>query len=134
MMAARLDLIGRWDGTYRYSDNSGPVTPFVAVFSEVGARFSGEIIEPNAHRPVTAHAMVEGVRSGRTVEFTKTYRLAGPTYETPVDYSGRVSEDGQFISGTWFLAEFDGTFEMHREASETVPQESEVARKVTLTR
>jgi len=133
-MAARLDLTGRWDGTYRYSDGLGPETPFVAVFSEAGARFSGEIIEPNAYRPVSAHAMVEGVRSGRAVEFTKTYRLAGPAYETPVDYSGRMSEDGQSISGTWFLAEFDGIFEMLREASETSPEESEVAQKVALTR
>lgn len=133
-MAARLDLTGRWDGTYRYSNNFGPETPFVAVLSEVEARLSGEIIEPNAYRPDTAHAQVEGVRSGRAIEFTKTYRLAGPAYENPVDYSGRMSEDGQSISGTWFLAEFDGTFEMHREASETVPQESEVAEKVSLTR
>ena len=128
-MAARLDLTGRWDGTYRYSNNFGPETPFVAVLSEVGERFSGEIIEPNAYRPVTAHAQVEGLRSGRAIEFTKTYRLAGP-----VDYSGRMSEDGQSITGTWFLPEFDGTFEMHREASETVPQESEAAEKVSLTR
>ena len=77
---------------------------------------------------------MEGLRSGRAIEFTKTYRLAGPAYETPVDYSGRMSEDGQSITGTWFLPEFDGTFEMHREASETVPQESEAAEKVSLTR
>jgi hypothetical protein len=133
-MAAPLDLTGRWDGTYRYSDNLGPETPFVAVFSETGARFSGEIIEPNEFRPMTARALVEGIRSGKAIDFIKTYLSAGPAYNTPVDYSGHLSDDGQSISGTWFLEELYGTFEMHREVSWASPEEVSVVEHAPLTR
>ena len=36
-------------------------------------------------------------------------------YETPVDYVGRLSADGNSIQGVWSLYDMDGTFEMHRE-------------------
>lgn len=133
-MAARLDLTGRWDGTFRYAGDLGPETPFLAVLSEIGACFSGAIIEPNELRQETAHAIVEGIRSGKAIDFTKTYRSAGPGYETPVDYSGRLSSDGLSISGTWFLAEFDGPFEMHREVNVASPEEISVLEKASLDR
>lgn len=126
-MADRLNLTGRWDGTYRYADGVGPDTPFVARVSENGVRFLGEIIEPNEFRPEIANATIEGVRAGRAVEFTKSYHGAGPAYETPVEYSGQLSEDGNTIAGTWTLLEFEGFFEMMREQEKEEPETAEVS-------
>jgi len=130
----RLDLTGRWDGTYRYSDQLGPETPFVAVLSESGARFSGEIIEPDEFRPQVIRASIEGIRAGHTVEFTKTYRGGGEAYATPVDYSGRLSSDGRTITGYWLLVELAGTFEMRREEAEETPELAEAVERKASTR
>ena len=131
-MANPLDLTGRWDGTYRYSDMIGPETPFVAEFTENGARFSGQIIEPNEFRAEVATAIVDGVRSGHAVAFTKTYCDAGPAYETPVDYIGQLSGDGQSITGFWALIEFGGTFEMHREQAIDAPAQASTTEAVSV--
>ena len=50
-----------------------------------------------------------------------------------VDYVGRLSGDGNSITGVWSLADTDGTFEMHREAvwEEQAGQEAEVVRIVS---
>lgn len=77
---------------------------------------------------------MEGIRSGRSIEFTKSYLAAGPAYTDQVDYSGTMSEDGQSIAGTWFLAELDGTFEMHREIGRTSSEEADAVQQTSLIR
>ena len=64
-----------------------------------------------------------GHRSGRSVDFTKTYLRNEDGYENPVDYVGQLSEDGLTITGVWSLLEWNGEFEMTREAGLELQQE-----------
>jgi hypothetical protein len=60
------------------------------------------------------------------VDFTKTYSAPPFGYENPVDYVGSLSDDGNTVKGVWSLLEWDGTFEMRREAaSEELAEEEE---------
>lgn len=78
----------------------------------------------------TIGAMISGHRSGRSVDFTKTYIDPPQGYENPVDYVGQMSRDGMTVTGMWSLAEMNGTFEMHREERATETQEAETAETV----
>jgi hypothetical protein len=117
-VAASENLSGEWQGTYRYPRGAGPDTPFLAVIEDRNGALSGRIIEPNGIRPETAQATLAGRRFGMSVDFTKDYHGAGPEYATPVDYVGSISDDGRKIAGVWSLLEWDGTFEMFRDAVE----------------
>ncbi len=58
------------------------------------------------------------------MDFTKTYSNPSFGYNNPIDYVGRVSEDGKSITGVWSVLNMDGTFEMHRgDASEEETEE-----------
>ena len=114
-----MDLSGKWDGVFAYPDvpGAGPVTPFLAEITEQGGRISGTIIEPNEFRPGTAHASLEGVRDGTSVDFLKTYHAAGEEYEEPVAYAGQLSADGNLVTGHWIMQDWSGPFEMIRQES-----------------
>jgi len=114
-----VDLSGKWDGVFAYPDvpGAGPVTPFLAEITEQGGRIRGTIIEPNEFRPGTAHAVLEGVRAGTSVDFLKTYLAAGEEYEEPVAYAGQLSDDGNVITGHWIMQDWSGPFEMIRQDS-----------------
>lgn len=117
-----MDLSGKWDRVYAYPDvpYAGPVTPFLAEITEQGGRISGTIIEPNEFRPSTAHATIAGVRAGTSVDFIKTYHGAGEEYEEPVAYAGRLSDDGNLITGHWMMSGWSGPFEMVRQLEITI--------------
>lgn len=102
-----MDISGKWDGVFAYPDvpDAGPVTPFVAEIVERDGRISGTILEPHEFRSGTAHASLEGVRAGRTVDFLKTYHAAGAEYEEPVAYAGSLSADGNIITGHWMMSD-----------------------------
>ena len=117
-------ISGEWHGTFRYPAGGGPDTPFLATITDRAGQLAGTIIEPNEFRPETAQATLRGHRSGTAVDFTKTYRAAGPEYATPVDYVGQLSDDGTRIVGMWSLLQWDGSFEMFRDIA--VPPEIEV--------
>ena len=108
-------LSGNWDGVYTYPKRYGPTTPFVAMIAETGASFEGRILEPHLFAGGTAEARVAGYRSGRSVDFTKTYVAHAAGYENPVDYVGQLSEDGMTITGIWSMLDWNGEFEMTRE-------------------
>ena len=122
-----LNLTGSWDGTYRYPQEELPVTPFLAEISESTGVFSGTIMEPDLYSSSPAHAALNGHRSGRSVDFTKTYAVRDKGYENPVDYVGELSEDGMSITGVWSLLHLNGTFEIHREAGAEWVRAAEVA-------
>jgi hypothetical protein len=63
----------------------------------------------------TLEAVLSGSRDGQAVDFTKMYDGASDAAHA-VDYVGRLSGDGNSISGVWSLGDIDGSFEMHREA------------------
>lgn len=113
----RVNLSGKWDGTYAYPAvaGAGIATPFLAEILDIGGRISGTIIEPNEFRRETAHASLEGVHAGRSVDFFKTYHAAGEEYDEPVAYAGSLRDDGNVISGHWMMSGWSGPFEMTRQ-------------------
>lgn len=112
------DLSGQWRGQYAYPGQAGPVTPFLALIEDHGGRVSGTIMEPNTIEGGTLEAELVGTHDGHSIDFTKTYApRASRHFDQPVDYVGKVSEDGALIRGVWSLQSWDGTFEMRRELS-----------------
>ncbi|GGD56364.1 hypothetical protein GCM10011411_15480 [Aurantiacibacter arachoides] len=73
-----------------------------------------------------------GVVAGEAVDFTKTYARAGFGYENPVDYVGRVTDDGNRITGVWSLRDMNGSFEMIHHAAREEAEEREAAEELTL--
>ena len=132
-MASRSrNIAGLWMGHYAYpSPQMGSPTPFLARIDDTDGALSGTIIEPNTIGPSSdsLEAILSGSRMGSAVDFTKVYDGASDAAHA-VDYVGRLSDDGNTIAGVWSLAEFDGSFEMHREAvwEEKAGAESEVVR------
>jgi hypothetical protein len=131
MAEQRIDLSGLWLGSYSYPGGLGPTTPFLASLSDDHGALSGTIVEPNmmGRSSEQLGAILSGSRSGRSVDFTKVYDGASDAAHA-VDYVGRLSGDGNTISGVWSLENLDGTFEMHREAvwEERAGEEAEVVR------
>ncbi|MEM1195686.1 MAG: hypothetical protein AAGH57_06245 [Pseudomonadota bacterium] len=115
-MPDSLNLTGQWDGVFTYPRDYAPTTPFVAEIKEESGAFSGSTIEPDLYKNSPANARLAGHRSGRSVDFTKTYLRNEDGYENPVDYVGQLSEDGLRITGVWSLRDWNGEFEMTREA------------------
>jgi hypothetical protein len=115
-------------GSYSYPSGLGPTTPFLAKLEDDGGSLSGSTIEPNTMGSGSdqLEALISGSRSGSAVDFTKMYDGAADAAHA-VDYVGRLSGDGNTISGVWSLAETDGTFEMHREAVWEEEAEAEAA-------
>ena len=130
-MADPTNLSGLWLGSYSYPAGKGPTTPFMAKVEDHDGSLSGSIVEPNNMGPSSdmLEAVLSGSRSGASVDFVKAYDGASDAAHA-VDYVGRVSGDGMTVSGVWSLADFDGTFEMHREAvwEERVGREAEVVK------
>ena len=128
-MAERINLSGLWLGSYSYPAGGGPTTPFMAKLVDHEGSLTGEIVEPNTMglTSETLEAFLVGARHGRAVDFTKTYDGASDAAHS-IDYVGRLSGDGNAITGVWSMEGLDGTFEMYREAvwEERVGQDAEV--------
>ena len=126
-----INLSGLWLGSFSYPAGEGPVTPFLASLEDHDGSLSGSIVEPNTIGDASdqLQAFISGSRSGTAVDFTKMYDGASDAAHA-VDYVGRLSADGNSITGVWSLAQTDGRFEMHREAvwEERVGAEAEVVK------
>jgi hypothetical protein len=146
-----VNISGLWLGSFSYPAGLGPTTPFLARIEEWSGRrvprtrlrsaghcapdhggsLAGSIIEPNTvgASSTELEAVLSGSRDGHSVDFTKVYDGASDAAHA-VDYAGRLSGDGNSITGVWSLADLDGTFEMHREAvwEEQEGVEAEVVR------
>ena len=126
-----INLSGLWLGSFSYPAGLGPLTPFLASLEDDDGSLSGSIVEPNTIGDASYQlkSFVSGSRSGTAVDFTKMYDGASDAAHA-VDYVGRLSADGNSITGVWSLAEMDGTFEMHREAvwEEKMGAEAEVVK------
>jgi len=118
-----LNLTGRWDGVFKYPQDYAPTTPFIAEIIEEAGAFHGGTLEPDLYKDSPASAEIRGYRSGRSVDFTKTYLGRDDGYQNPVDYVGQLSEDGLTITGVWSLKDWNGEFEMTREAGLEVAAE-----------
>jgi hypothetical protein len=111
------NLSGLWLGSFAYPAGQGPTTPFLASLTDDGGTLRGTIIEPNTIGPSSdrLEAVLSGSRSGPSVDFTKMYDGESDAAHA-VDYVGRLSADGNSITGVWSLEAVDGSFEMYREA------------------
>lgn len=130
MSQDRLDMTGLWHGTFSYPAFEGPTTPFVANLHDADGRLSGSILEPDAQGfggfpGGELEAQIVGTRAGQAVDFIKTY--GGPIAGHCVDYVGKLTDDGQTVTGVWSYDELDGAFEMHRDISleEVIAAETE---------
>lgn len=110
-----LDLSGTWDGMFVYPQDTLPKTPFVAEISEEAGVISGKTLEPDLYSNSTLKAEFVGCRSERVVDFTKSYSTPLEGYESPIDYVGQLSEDGQIVTGSWTMQDWSGQFEMTRQ-------------------
>ena len=111
------NLSGLWMGSYAYPGGVAPTTPFLARIEDLDGRFSGTTMEPdNVTGGEGLEADIAGHRQGNAVDFTKTYRTGNSEFFEPIDYVGRLSADGNSVTGVWSLQEMNGTFEMFREA------------------
>ena len=130
-MGGSPNLSGLWMGSFSYPGGLGPTTPFLASLSDNGGSLSGTVVEPNTvgRSSDQLGAVISGSRAGSSVDFTKMYDGESDAAHA-VDYVGRLSADGNSISGVWSLQDLDGTFEMHREAvwEEEVGKEASVVR------
>jgi hypothetical protein len=113
----RINLSGLWLGSFSYPAGLGPTTPFLARLVDEAGVLGGNTIEPNTMGSGSEQleALISGSRSGNAVDFTKMYDGTSDAAHA-VDYVGRLSDDGNTVSGVWSLARMDGSFEMHREA------------------
>ncbi|WP_026072523.1 hypothetical protein [Nodosilinea nodulosa] len=99
------DLSGMWLGTYW---QRGTPTRFEVTLVQGGTTLSGSILDAD----YLGEAQLSGTVSGRQVRFVKRYLTSN---QTPIDYSGTVSEDGDHMAGQWSIAGFDaGPWEAHR--------------------
>lgn len=130
-MSDRLNLSGLWMGSFGYPGGQGPTTPFLASLTDEEGSLRGTTIEPNTigRSSDQLEAVLSGSRSGTSVDFTKMYDGESDAAHA-VDYVGRLSPDGNSITGVWSLENLDGTFEMHREAvwEEQAGQKAEVVK------
>ena len=129
MAKAPINMSGLWMGSYSYPGGHGPTTPFLARIEDHDGQLGGTIMEPNTMGQTsdTLEAVLNGSRQGHAVDFTKVYDGASDAAHA-VDYVGRLSGDGNTVTGIWSLQNLDGTFQMHREAvwEEAAGEEAQV--------
>ncbi len=99
------DLSGTWLGTYW---QSGQPIRFEATIIQAGNTLSGHILDDN----YLGEARFSGTVMGRKIDFTKRYLISTPE---PVNYTGSVSEDENYIQGKWNIGFiYSGAWEAHR--------------------
>ena len=131
---ANFDLSGRWTGMYNYP---GPIPPiaFEAELQDLAGCISGSISEsdePSHDSGGSLGSIVEGLRAGSAVTFTKLYDDAERRPE-PVFYSGTLQPDGNEISGLWEIpGHWSGTFLMVRSPGLAEAVEEEAGEEMKL--
>ncbi|WP_008318814.1 hypothetical protein [Leptolyngbya sp. PCC 6406] len=100
------DMSGTWLGTYW---QRGEPTRFEATLVQGGNTLSGRILDDG---PLGA-AHLTGEVVGRRVQFTKHY---GAAPNSPIDYTGQLSEEGNYVHGQWRIGtSHTGMWEARRE-------------------
>ena len=85
------NLSGVWLGTYW---QGGKQTRFEMTLVQSGNKLIGNILDNGR----LGEAELSGEVVGRTIQFSKRYLMVK---QTPVNYRGTVSEDGNKMSGKW---------------------------------
>ena len=123
-MTGSQSIGGSWRGRYYYPGNSEP-HGFEAVFIDADGVLDGNILDDGQ----LGEADVAGKFSFPHVKFTKSYRSGSQ----PVQYEGRMSDDGKTMSGRWYLGvDGSGTWTAKRyEDGEDLKFETEDTRELT---
>jgi uncharacterized GH25 family protein len=116
------DLSGSWLGTYW---QRGQPTRFEGSLVQGGNTLSGRILDDGP----LAEAQIAGTVSGRQVSFIKHYLASN---NAAINYTGTISEDGNYISGQWSINQFDsGDWEAHRNDNELMKSLTAMLEKQT---
>ena len=121
-MADMYNLNGVWGGRYWYTHMEDAAVPFSAWLSVIDGELSGTTLEPNTFVEAAAEeldALLRGHIAGDEIVFLKTYTDVD---QEPIFYEGRITENGQRITGRWFFRrpdDWSGPFEMTRTAAKT---------------
>lgn len=103
------DVSGMWLGTYWQAGNP---TRFEATLVQGGGTLSGRMLDAS----YLGEAQLQGTLVGRQIAFTKRYLTTSPTV---IQYTGTVSEDGNYMQGDWSIDAFDsGPWEAYRSQDE----------------
>ncbi len=126
------DLTGRWTGSYAYSGSLDPV-PFSIDLRDDGGLVSGVIEEDGTNFDLAGpiHSTCAGQHDGERLSITKIYDTHNMLL-APIDYEGRILDEGHEISGTWTIAIdlMSGPFVMTRPRQAT--QEEQAVASVTV--
>ncbi len=114
-------------GFYSYPAALPPV-PFDAELRDIDGRLTGTTTESTDG--LSLHAVLDGRRSGRSVQFAKMYESGDEGFDT-VHYSGELSDDGNEIGGRWRIpGAWSGTFLMVRPAGAEAAEERRAGAEV----
>jgi hypothetical protein len=118
------DLSGSWLGTYW---QQGQPTRFEGSLVQGGNTLSGRILDDGP----LAESEISGTVSGRRVSFVKRYLAS---QNAAIEYTGIISEDGNYISGQWSINRVDsGDWEAHRNDDELLKSLTTILEKQATT-
>ena len=120
---------GNWRGHYSYFKLPDHGSGFNATFIDEGGAIHGTIMDDYG----PGEATFSGSFSFPVVNFIKIYRNRTELYTYPVRYSGRMSDDGKSMNGTWIInseyGDTKGTWSAYRiseEENKTEAKQSKV--------
>lgn len=102
-MAKHVDMNGLWSGSYSYDLISRPVR-FTAWIDDQNGTLGGTITEPNTHArggPDELLAVIEGMRTGHMIDFTKTYASDSGAHTQSIYYEGEANPALTEVTGIW---------------------------------
>jgi hypothetical protein len=116
------DISGMWLGTYWQRGNP---TRFEVTFAQGGNSVSGRVMDDSQ----LGEASLSGTIAGRRITFVKRYLASS---QSPIEYTGTVSEEANYMSGQWRIGAFDsGDWEAHRSEDDLTQQLKAVVEKET---
>lgn len=107
------DISGAWLGSYWQGETQ---TRFEATFVQAGNALTGRVLDDGP----LGEAQLSGDVTGRSISFGKRYVT---TAIHMIHYSGTISEDDTFMSGTWTIqGNGSGRWEARRNSDDLMAQ------------
>lgn len=113
-------ISGVWSGRFYHDRYDPDGERFSAWLKRDKDRIAGTVLEPNKFADLQQDELDADIRGhihDTEIELLKTYRSVD---QEPVYCEGEISEDGQRITGKWYLGwpdEKSGSFEMTRSSA-----------------
>lgn len=107
------DISGAWLGSYWQGEAQ---TRFEVTFVQAGNSLTGRVLDDGP----LGEAQINGDVTGRSISFSKRYVT---TAVHSINYSGTISEDEMFMSGTWSIqGRASGRWEARRNNDDLMAQ------------